>query len=183
MAVDQPDGLTASASVWKRPWFVPTVLGVVLVALLVTSAVLWVGREDAVDRDDAVGSPGAASLGMVVAAKQGAISFFSLDYRRVQADVDEVIAQATGDFKTQYAEQSDGVVADVTKQKLVTEAAVPPDGVAVEYAHQDEGQVLVAVDVTKTQGSSEPGVQRNRARITMARVAGVWLVSNIQEVG
>lgn len=172
-----------STPAWNRPWFVPTVLVVVLVALLVTSAVLWVGREDSVDRDDSVGAPGSASLGIVVAAKQGAISFFSLDYRHVQEDVDAVIALATGDFKSEYAEQSAGVVTDVTKQKLVTVAAVPTDGVAVEYAHGDEGQVLVAVDVTKTQGTGEPVVQRNRARITLILFDERWLISNIQEVG
>jgi len=179
--VDEGEAMATPA--WRRPWFLPTVLVAVLLALLVTSAVLWVGRDDSVDRDDAVGSPASASLGMVVAAKQGAISFFSLDYRHVQDDVDRVIALATGDFKSQYSEQSEDVVADVTEQKLVTVAAVPDDGVAVEYAHGDEGQVLVAIDVTKTQGTAEPVVQRNRARITVARVDGVWLVSNIQEVG
>ena len=120
---------------------------------------------------------------LVVAAKLGATTFFSLDYRHVQDDVDAVIASATGDFKTEYTAQSAGVVADVTAKKLVTEAEVPPDGVAVEYAHGDDGQVLVAVDVTKTQGTAEPTVQRTRARITLERVDGVWLVSNIQEVG
>lgn len=179
MVVDQSDVVTDQ----RRSWLLPTILSLVLVALLVTSAVLWVGRDDTVDRDDSFGAPGAASLGMVVAAKQGAISFFSLDYRRVQEDVDAVIAQSTGDFKDEYREQSAEVVASVTKQKLVTEAVVPTDGVAVEYAHGDEGQVLVAVDVTKTQGTAEPVVQRNRARVTVTKVGDEWLVSNIQEVG
>lgn len=161
----------------------PAVLTLVLVALLATSAVLWVQRDDTVERDDSVGSPASASLGMVVAAQQGAVGFFSLDYRHVQEDVDAVIALATGAFKTEYTEQSAEVVTSVTEKKLVTAATVPPDGVAVEYAHGDEGQVLVAVDVTKTQGTAEPVVQRTRARITLERVDGVWLVSNIQEVG
>lgn len=177
------EGEAMSTPAWRRPWFLPSLLSLLLAALLVTSAVLWVGRDDTVVRDDAVGAPAGASVGMVVAAKQGATSFFSLDYRHVQDDVDAVIASATGDFKTEYAEQSAGVVADVTAKKLVTEAVVPDDGVAVEYAHGDDGQVLVAVDVTKTQGSAEPSVQRTRARITLERVGGTWLVANIQEVG
>ncbi len=180
---DAHEGEAMSTPAWKRPWVAPAVLGAVLFALLVTSAVLVIGRDDSVSRDDSVGAPGAASLGMVVAAKQGALNFFSLDYRHVQEDVDRVIALATGDFKTQYAEQSRGVVADVTKQKLVTEAVVPTDGVAVEYANDNAGQVLVAVDVTKTQDTAEPVLQRTRARITLAMVDGSWLVSNIQEVG
>lgn len=177
------EGEAMSTPAWRRPWFLPTLLALALVALLVTSAVLWVGRDDTVDRDDSVGAPAGASLGMVVAAKQGAIAFFSLDHRHAQEDVDAVIALATGEFKTEYTEQSAGVVTSVTEKKLVTVGAVPPDGVAVEYAHGDKGQVLVAVDVTKTQGSAEPVVQRTRARISVERVDGVWLVSNIQEVG
>lgn len=190
MVVDQSDGMrlvdegeAMATPAWRRPWFLPTVLSVVLLVLLVTSAVLWVGRDDTVDRDDSVGAPGSASLGMVVAAKQAATNFFSLDYRHAQDDVDRVIAQATGRFKTEYAEQSAGVVEDVTKKKLRTEAVVPADGVAVEFAHGDEGRVLVAIDVTKSQGEADPVVSRNRARITLTRVDGVWLVSNIQEVG
>lgn len=177
------EGEAMSTPAWRRPLFLPALLALVLVGLLTTSAVLWVGRDDAIDRDDSVGAPASASLGMVVAAQQGATSFFSLDYRHVQADVDAVVALATGSFKTEYTEQSAGVVADVTKKKLVTVAVVPPDGVAVEFAHGDRGQVLVAVDVTKTQGSAEPVVQRTRARITLELLGGAWLVSNIQEVG
>jgi len=168
---------------WTRPWFVPALLTLVLVALLATSAVLWVQRDDTVDRDDSVGAPASASLGMVVAARQGAVAFFSLDYRHAQQDVDAVIALATGEFRTEYTAQSADVVTSVTEKKLVTVAVVPPDGVAVEYAHGDEGQVLVAVDVTKTQGTAEPVVQRTRARIMLERVDGAWLVSNVQEVG
>lgn len=170
-------------SVWKRPWVVPTALAAVLLALLVTSVVLFLSRDDVVTRDDAVGSPGGASLGMVVAAQQAATAFFSLDYRHVQDDVDAVLMLATGDFKKQYAEQSAGVVKDVTAKKLVTVATVPEDGLAVEHSLGDQGQVLVAIDVTKTQGSAKPVVQRNRARITLSRIDGAWLVSNIQEVG
>lgn len=177
------EGEAMSTPAWRRSWFLPTLLALVLVALLATSAVLWVGRDDTVDRDDSVGAPASASLGMVVAAQQGAIAFFSLDHRHVRADVDAVIALATGDFKVEYTEQSAGVVTDVTKKKLVTVAAVPADGVAVEYASGDRGQVLVAIDVTKTQGSAEPVVQRSRARITLTRVEGTWKISNIQEVG
>jgi len=167
---------------WRRPWFVPALLTLVLVALLATSAVLWVQRDDTVDRDDSVGAPASASLGMVVAARQGAVAFFSLDYRHAQEDVDAVIALATGEFKTEYTAQSAEVVAAVTKNKLITTGAVPADGVAVEYAHRNQGQVLVAVDFTKAQGSGDPVVERARARITLEKVDGIWLVANIRKV-
>lgn len=176
------EGEAMSTPAWRRPWFLPTLLTLVLVVLLTTSAVLWIGRDDSVARDDSVGAPAGASVGMVVAAKQGAIAFFSLDHRHAQEDVDAVIALATGEFKTEYARQSGDVVASVVKKKLVTVGTIPADGVAVEYSHGDEGQVLVAVDVTKTQGKAEPVVQRARARILVKRVDGVWLIANIREV-
>src|SRR5579862_5555815 len=71
--------------------------------------------------------------GMLVAARQEATNFFSLDYRHASADVDKVLALATGTFKSQYAARRTEVVTGVTSKQLIVTAAIPQNGAAVEY--------------------------------------------------
>lgn len=141
-------------------------LGAVLIALLITSAVLLLHAGPSTDP------------GMVVAAREEATNFFSLDYNRANADIDRVLALATGSFKTEYASKRDAILAGVAQKKLVVTSVIPQNGAAVEFVQGDRGQVLVAVDVT-TGGS----VQRYRTRVLLTRVDGHWLVSGLDQVG
>jgi len=153
-----------------RRVLLPTALVVVLAGLIAASVVLWLGDRETVDK------------GTLVAARQGAISFFSLDYRHAEDDVDRVLSQATGDFKKQYAEKRDEVVAGVEDKQLVVTATVPDDGVALEFLADDEAKVLVAVDVnTKSPDGAEDA--RYRTRVELARVDGRWLVAGVEQVG
>jgi len=155
----------------RRESLLPGVLAVALVALLVTSAVLWVHQRQTLD------------AAPVAVAREEARNFFSLDYRTAQDDVDRVLALATGDFKEQYAARSAEVVEGVTTKQLVVTATIPDDGAAVEYLRGDRAQVLVAVDVTSKQGTDQPESSRYRTRIKLSRVDGDWLVSDVQQVG
>lgn len=155
----------------RPPWLVPAVLGVVLVALLATSGVLWWQDRDHLDD------------GAVAVAREEASNFFSLDHRTAQKDVDRVLSLATGTFKKEYAAKADEVVAGVKKKRLVVDATVPEQGSAVEYLHGDRAQVLVAVDVTTTLASGTPEESHYRTRVKLSRVDGVWLVSGLEQVG
>lgn len=131
-------------------------------------------------RSDQASGPDAAVL---VAARQEATNFFSLDYRHAAQDVDGVLALATGDFKDQYAARRDEVIASVTDKKLIVTATIPEDGAAVEYSDSDRAQVLVAVDVSTSTTGGEPTANRYRARIILEQVDGEWLVSGLEQVG
>lgn len=126
--------------------------------------------------------------GMLVAARQEATNFFSLDYRHAAADVNKVLALATGTFKNQYAARRTEVITGVTSKKLIVTATIPQAGAAVEYFDKTHGQVLVGVDVTTTTaatGSSAGSnvVDRYRARIVLTKIGGHWLVSGLDQVG
>lgn len=123
------------------------------------------------------------SAGVLVAAKLEAKYFFSLDYRHADADVDHVLALATGKFKTDYAARRKEVVDGVVKKKLVVTATVLQDGAALEYLQGNHGQVLVAVDVTTTTSNGASTVNRYRARVFLTRVKDRWLVSDLNQVG
>lgn len=151
---------------------IPATLAVVLAGLVATSAWLW--WDNRTDIDHAA----------TAVARQQTINFFSLDHRHVDADLDRVMALATGKFKQQYAHKRDRVKEGVSKQKLVVTATVPNNGAALEYQHGDRAQVLVAVDATTKQPKAETESQTNRyrVRLTLQRVDGQWLVSEIHQV-
>ena len=154
----------------RRVVLVPVTLVLVLAGLLTTSALLWLDDRESVDR------------GALVAARQGAVSFFSLDYRHAGEDVDRVLSQATGDFKEEYAEKRDEVVDGVEDTQLVVSATVPEDGLALEYLLDDEAKVLVAVDVN-TQSPDGAEDARYRTRVELRKVDGRWLVAGVEQVG
>lgn len=155
-----------------RGWVLPGVLALLVLALLTTSFVVANSRGQKTDP------------GMLVAARQQARNFFTLDYRHPDADVDRVLALATGKFKREYTESRDALVKGIKDKKLVVTAAIPADGVAVEFVDGDHGRVLVAVDVTTgTAGATGTSVNRNRARLFLDKVDGRWLVSNLNQVG
>jgi len=146
------------------------VLAVLVLALLATAFVLRpAGRE--------------ADPGMLVAARQQAKNFFSLDYRHADADVDRVLALSTGKFKKEYASRRKEVIAGVTEKKLVVTASIPKDGAAVEFVDGSHGRVLVAVDVSTGTLTGPTTENRYRARILLTRVDGRWLVSDVNQVG
>ena len=154
----------------RRSWIVPGVLAVLVLALLATSFVLRPsGRE--------------ADPGMLVAARQQAKNFFSLDYRHADADVDRVLALSTGKFKKEYASRRQEVIAGVTSKKLVVTASIPREGAAVELVDGNHGQVLVAVDVSTGTVTGPTTQNRYRARILLTRLDGRWLVSDVNQVG
>lgn len=155
----------------RRPWVIPVTLAVVLVALLVTSAVIWLRGRETVDQ------------GAVAVARQEAQNFFSLDYHHPDADLDRVLSLAADPFKKQYSDQRAAVKNSLVDKKLVVTATVPDDGAAVEYQHGDTAQVLVAVDAKTATDSGGTDDNRYRARINLAKTNGTWLVTGVNQVG
>lgn len=154
----------------RRSWLLPGALVLALVSLLAVSGVLWLGQRSTVED----GAP--------EAAREAAVTFFSVDYRHAEDDVAAVEELATGEFRTDYAAERDDLVAAVTRKKLVVTAEVPDDGVATEYAGPERAQVLVAVDVTTTTRTGGSAHARYRTRVELTLVDGTWLVSGLEKV-
>lgn len=170
------DQSASSTPWWRRRWLV--VVAAVLLAGVLAGTALLVLRDDDASGERAAVLDSAA----LVAARQQATAFFSLDYRRAEADVEKVLSLATGTFKEEYAASSKQVIAQVTEKKLVSTASIPDQGVAVEFVNGDKAQVLVVVDVTRTIGTTTDNL-RNRARILLEKVGDRWLVSGVNQVG
>ncbi len=110
-------------------------------------------------------------------ARQGAVNLTSIDYTRVDADVQRVIDLATGAFREDFEQRSKPFIEVVKAAQAKSEGTVTDSG--VESQGRDAAQVLVAVAVkSHTAGGDEP--QREwRMRIEVRMVGDDAKVSNV----
>jgi len=155
----------------RRALLLPGTLALVLAGLVTTCVVLWTHRTGGTDD------------GAVLAGRQEAVAFFSLDYRHADRDIERVLSQATGSFKTQYAAKRADLARKLLASKLVLTATAPADGSALEYLDGDTAHVLVAVDVTTRTGSRASTQSRYRTRVELTRVGDRWLTTAVNQVG
>ena len=157
-------------------------LAAVLLVVAVVGGVIALGKSSIGDDDEAAASSSVLAADALQVARDEALAFFSLDFRTAEANVAKVLSLATGTFKEQYAANQAQVIAQVKQKKLVSAAAIPDGGVAVEFATPTQARVLVVVDVSRTIGTKVDRL-RNRARIVLDSVDGRWLVSGVNQVG
>ncbi|MEV6051325.1 hypothetical protein [Streptomyces sp. NPDC052107] len=156
------------------------ILGVVLVAALVVTAVLgWRYREGR-QAEQARGEA-------LAAARKAAPTVLSYDYRHLDRDFARARALLTGHFRDQYGRTTKTVVAPTaTKYHGVVKATVatPTDGgapaVSVVSATPDRAVVLLFVNqVTESTQVPEPRLDLNRVRMTLTRTSDGWKVSGV----
>ena len=116
------------------------------------------------------------------AARQAAEAVLSYDYRTVDADIAHARTLATGVFAAQYAESAQQLAAQAKQTKAIVQATASEP--AVVTASEDAVVVLVFVDqasVKQLKGDPKPTtrIDQSRVRLTMTRVHGRWLVSQL----
>ena len=166
-----PEQPAARAPRRRRGLLVRGVLTLVLVGLLAWGVALR-----------ATGRPlnDAAAL---VAARQEASAFFSLDPTGIDADLDRIVATATPTFKASFTAHRDELKQGIVSGMLTVTASVPDGGVALEYLEGSRAAVLVAVDATTTAAAGTSQTSRYRMRVLLAHQGGQWLIDDLQEVG
>lgn len=181
---DPAEGLT-----W-RFWILPTVLALLLVALIATSVVLLVDRRDPLSSEPAVrpADLGSATesdspaLQAVARARLAARAYFTLDHTSVQADMDRLRSLGTPEFVEEYDRTATAVARRVNAQDLKISATLPGNGVATEYLTEDAAQVLVSLDVTTRRGAQRI-TGAYRTRVVLQRVDEQWFIEALDEVG
>jgi Mce-associated membrane protein len=164
-----------------RGLFLPALLGVLLVALVVAAVVQLRDRSD--DPAAALQPTDERAVGAVTVARSAVEAFYGLDYRTVDADLDEVRALATGEFADRYDATADELRQRVRQRRLVTTATLVPDGTATASLTAGRAEVLVAVDVVR-RAAGEPDERRGyRARVELVRTDGEWRVSALDAAG
>lgn len=119
---------------------------------------------------------------ILAAARQSALNFTSLDYRRYDRDSANVLAGATGDFKEQFAAQTKQLTELVDQNKSVSEGQVLEAGIV--RSDEKSARVLVVADSKVTNTAVPQGEARTyRLQMDVVHRDGRWLTSNVEFVG
>jgi Mce-associated membrane protein len=89
------------------------------------------------------------------AARQGVITLMSLDYTKAKEDVQRIIDNSTGQFKTDFQSTAEDFINVAVESKAITETTVA--GTAVESMTDDTATVIVAASsrVTNAAGAKQ----------------------------
>ncbi len=115
------------------------------------------------------------------AARQSVVTLMSLDYHKAKEDVQRIIDNSTGQFKTDFESTKDDFVKVATDSKAVTETNVT--ATAVESMTDDTATVLVAATsrVTNAAGAKqEPRAWR--LSVNLARDGGQLKLAKVEFV-
>ncbi|BBY80324.1 hypothetical protein H7I53_21280 [Mycolicibacterium pulveris] len=142
-----------------------------LVASLATSAVLAVKLSER----QAIDNAGQQAL---AAAQQYAIILTTVDGAKLDENFAAVLDGATGEFKEMYSESSNQL-----KQVLIDNEARADGKViaaGIKSATKDKVEVMLFLDqAVSNKLNPEPRLDRNRIIITMDKVDGRWLASDV----
>ncbi|KMS70953.1 hypothetical protein ACM01_29505 [Streptomyces viridochromogenes] len=171
MAARRPDGMRNTMT--SRAMTV----GLITATIVTTALTIWLTfgvytqRESQQRRQD-----------ILVAARQSALNFTSLDYRHYDRDSANVLAGATGDFKKQFAAQTEQLTRLVARNKSVSEGRVLEAGIV--HSDKTSARVLVVADSKVTNTAVPQGEARTyRLQLDMVHRDGRWLTRNVEFVG
>jgi Mce-associated membrane protein len=118
---------------------------------------------------------------IVSLAGEYAVDYSSLDYRHLQADVQAEIKNATGQFATRYRATVQLLTPVFVQRKLVATGSVTLAGIA--SMTKTSAVVLVALNqVVKSTASTLGTTKLVRMEVSLSRVGGRWLASNVVQV-
>lgn len=189
MSGSEPLAEPVGRRVGWRYWILPSVLAILLLALVATSVVLVRDRRDTLPDESAVqpADIGSGSIGgtpaqqAVARARLAARTYFTIDHTSVESDMDRFRALGTPAFVEEYDRLTRALARRVVAQRLRLSAALPENGVATEYLSQNAAQLLVSVDVTTRRGTTS-STAAYRTRVLLQRVDEQWLVAGVDEV-
>ena len=123
-----------------------------------------------------------ARTAAAAAAKQAVEDVLSYDYRTVDDDITRARSEATGEFAAQYAASAERLADQAQQSRAIVQATASAP--AVVAAAGDQVVVLLFVDqasVKQLKDAESPStrIDRSRVRVTMSRVDGRWLISQL----
>lgn len=158
----------------RRPTHRTLALGAgaaLLVAALATSAVLAVKLSE----QRAIDNAGQQAL---AAAQQYALILTSVDGAKLDENFAAVLDGATGEFKKMYSESSNQLKQVLIDNQAKAEGEVIAAG--IKSATKDKVEIMLFLDqAVSNKLNPEPRLDRNRIIITMDKVDGRWLASDV----
>jgi Mce-associated membrane protein len=116
----------------------------------------------------------------LAAAEKYVVMLTSVDSNTLDKHVADVLAGSTGEFNHSYAKTIGGQHRQhIVNNQVTTHGKVVES--AVKSATTNTVQVLLMVDQSVSSlASPEPQIDHSRIKVTMQKVGGRWLVSNIE---
>ena len=155
-----------------------------LVVLLVLAAALGAALAWRTHSDRADAATQQERYGDVMAAASTEVTaFVNMRYDRPDESVDAVAAGATGAFRDHYVRSARSVIAVLKRSRSVMTGRVVWSGVS--DVSPDRATVIVATTgtVSNRRTGGVPRPREFRLRVTLDRVGGRWLTSDIEFVG
>lgn len=151
--------------------------GLVLATVLTAAAAVWLGLRLADQR-----AADQRRQDILAAARQSALNFTSLDYRHYDRDSATVLDGATGEFKKQFAAQTQQLTQLVAANRSVSQGQVLDAGIVRSDARS--ARVLVVADSKVTNTAVPQGESRTyRLQLDLVLAHGRWLTSDVEFVG
>jgi Mce-associated membrane protein len=146
-----------------------------LLALLVVLLLQAAARNARDDRRDAVAA----------AARSEALAVTTISYQTANADLDRILAGATGQLRSQFAEQKPHFADTLQPEKSESKGDVLSVGVVSSSASAAQAVVAADATVTTTPAGkpSQSVLKHYRMVLRLVKVHGRWLVSDIAFAG
>jgi Mce-associated membrane protein len=177
-AVDEADTVVADdkATEQRRPRRpgLFTVL-MVLLALAGTAAGGTTWRVEQLSQREA------ASAAALEAVRERLPELLSYRFATLEEDLEEALAQTTGDFTAEYGALIDEVVrTTATQRRIITEASVNGAGVVAVESHEEVLVLVFLTQSTTSRSSSDPATSGSRVEVTMRQEGSDWLIAGLR---
>ena len=163
-------------------------LGVVA-ALLLTGVLLLGDRLTGGSKGSSGKAAAAASapdsadrLAALRAAHDFAVSFFTYDYRNINAYFKRIEAASTGSFRSDFVSKEGTLKTVLASLKTVATGQVPDGGAGIFALADGKAVAFVAANMNASNAVTKNGQQRYRAKLSLQKVKGAWLVTDFEEV-
>jgi hypothetical protein len=121
-------------------------------------------------------------LAVVRSARQFTVSFFTYDYRNIDAYFKRIEAASAGAFRTDFVSKEKTLKTVVSELKTVATGQVPDTGAGLFQLNGDKATALIAANFNASNAVTKNGQKRYRVKIALQRIKGVWLVTNFDQV-
>jgi hypothetical protein len=121
-------------------------------------------------------------LAALRAAHDFAVSFFTYDYRNVNAYFRRVEAASTGSFRSDFVSKEGTLKTVLASLKTVATGQVPDGGAGIFALADGKAVAFVSANLNATNAVTKNGQKRYRVKLSLQKVKGAWLVNDFEEV-
>lgn len=161
----------------------------VVAALLLTGVLLLGDRLTGSSKASGGSTASAASpadsadrLAALRAAQNFTVSFFTYDYRNVGAYLKRIESASTGSFRSDFVSKEGTLKTVLASLKTVATGQVPDGGAGIFALADGKAVAFVSADMNASNAVTKNGQKRYRAKLSLQKVNGAWLVNDFEEV-